>query len=77
MAANFSAMNQAIINYINSKIPKDQNKAHIGTVHGNRVIINNSSFGYVPAVDLYFGDGDKVACLRPENTSEAVVVGVM
>ena len=77
MSTNFSAMNQAIIDYIDSKIPKDQNKAHIGTVKGNTVIIDNTSYGYTPAIDLYFGDGDKVACLRPENTSKAVVVGVM
>ena len=37
MAIYYSAMNKAIIDYINSKIPKDQNKAHIGTVSGNRV----------------------------------------
>ena len=77
MAINYSAMNRAIIDYINSKIPKDQNKAHIGTVSGNHVIIGNTSYSYTPAVDLYFGDGDKVACIRPENTTKAVVVGVM
>lgn len=77
MAANYSAMNRAIIDYINSKIPKDQNKAHIGTVRGNSVIIGNSSYAYYPTVDLYFGDGDKVACLLPENTSEVAVVGVI
>ena len=77
MAADYSEMNRAIINYINSKIPKDKNKAQIGTVRGNSVFIGNCSYGYVPAVDLYFGDGDKVACILPDNTTEAVVVGVM
>ena len=75
--ALFLAMRKAIIDYINSKIPKEQNKAHIGTVSGNRVIINNFSYPYVPAVDMYFGDGSQVACIRPENTNAAVVVGVV
>lgn len=75
--ALFLAMRKAIFNYINSKIPKEQNKAHIGTVSGNRVIINSFSYPYIPTVDMYFGDGDKVACIRPENTNAAVVVGVL
>ena len=77
MAANFSAMTRAIINYINAKIPKDQNKAHVGIVSGNRVIIDGKSYGYIPTVDMYFGDGDKVACILPEKSSAAAVVGVM
>lgn len=77
MAANFSAMNRAIIDYINANIPADPNKAHIGTVNGNRVVIGNKSYGYVPTVDMYFGDGDRVACLRPENSNQAIVVGVL
>lgn len=76
MSANFSAMNRAILDYIDSKIPKDTNKAQIGTVAGNRVVIGNKSFGYTPTVDLYFGDGDKVACILPENALSAAVVGV-
>ena len=52
MSANYSAMNRAIIDYINSKIPEDQNKAHIGTVRGNYVMIGNTSYSYTPAVDL-------------------------
>ena len=75
--AIFLALKNAIINYINSKIPKEQNKAHIGTVSGNRVIINSFSYPYVPAVDMYFGNGSQVACIRPENTNAAVVVGVV
>lgn len=77
LSADFSAMNKAIINYINANIPKDQNQAHIGTVSGKRVFIGNNSYSYTPAVDLYFGDGDKVACLRPDNSNSAVVVGVL
>ena len=77
MSANFSAMNRAIINYINAQIPEDPNKAHVGTVSGNRVIIGDKSFSYVPTVDMYFGNGDRVACLRPDNSSQAIVVGVL
>lgn len=77
MSANFSAMNRAIIAYIDSKIPKDINKAHVGTVQGSRVVIGNQSFAYIPTVDMYFGDGDRVACILPENTNSAAVVGVL
>ncbi len=77
MSVSYSEMNNAIIAYINSKIPKDQNKAHIGTVRGNSFIIGNNTYPYYPTVDLYFGDGDKVACLLTENTSEVAVVGVI
>ena len=77
MSVNFSTMNRAIIDYINANIPADPNKAHIGTVSGNRIVIGEKSFPYIPTVDLYFGDGDRVACLRPENSNQAVVVGVM
>ena len=77
MAANFSAMNRAILDYIEAKMPEDPNKAHIGKVNGNRVIIGGKSYDYVPTVDMYFGDGDKVACILPQKSSTAAVVGVM
>ena len=76
VSADFSQMNHAIIEYINANIPKDANNAHIGTVKGNRVIIGNKSYPYVPTVDMYFGDDDKVAVILPENSSSAAVVGV-
>jgi len=76
ISADFSAMNRAILTYIDSKIPKDTNKAQIGTVNKNRVVIGNKSYGYTPTVDMYFGDGDRVACILPENTNSAAVVGV-
>lgn len=76
VSADFSQMNHAIIDYINANIPKEQNMAHIGTVKGDRVIIGNKSYGYVPTVDMYFGDDDKVAVILPENSSSAAVVGV-
>lgn len=77
MAANFSAMNQAIIAYINANIPTDPNKALVGVVSGNQVIIGNKSMSFVPAVNLYFGDGDRVACILPDNYNAAAVVGVL
>ena len=48
--ANFFEMNRAILNYINSKIPKDTNQAQIGVVNGNRVVINNKFYAYTPTV---------------------------
>ena len=77
MAVNFSALNQAIISYINSKIPKDPNKAYVGTVAGDQVFIGNKSYAFIPTVDLYFGDGDRVACILPDNLNSAAVVGVL
>lgn len=76
LAANFSEMNRAILNYIDSKIPKDTNQAHIGIVNGNRVVINNKTYSYTPTVDMFFTDGYRVACLLPENSNTAAVVGV-
>ena len=75
-SADFSQMNHAIIEYIKAHIPKDQNTAHIGMVKDGRVIIGNKSYGYVPTVDMYFGNGDKVAVILPENSSSVAVVGV-
>lgn len=76
ISADFLQMNRAILGYINSKIPKEPNKAHFGKIKGNRVIIGNNSYNFVPTVDLYFGDGDNVACILPENSNAAAVVGV-
>ena len=76
MAANFSEMNRAILNYIDSKIPKDTNQAQKGVVQGNRVVIGNKSFSYTPTVDMYFGDGSRVACIIPDKSNNAAVVGV-
>lgn len=75
--ANFTDMNQAIINYIKANIPTDPNKAYVGTVSGNQVFIGNKSYAFTPTIDLYFGDGDKVACLLPDNYNSAAVVGVL
>ena len=75
--ASFSAMNRAIMEYIKANIPKDPNNAHIGRVEGGKVIIDNKSYGYVPTVDLYFGEGSRVACILPDKSNYAAVVGVL
>ena len=77
MNSNILSMQNAIIEYIRSQMPEDKNKAHIGTVRNGRVVIDNESFPYIPTVDLYFGDGSQVACIRPENSNTAVIVGVL
>ena len=77
MSVNFSEMNRAIIAYINSKIPKDTNTAQIGTVKGNRVFIGNKSYPFAPTVDMYFGEGSRVACILPDKANYAAVVGVL
>ena len=77
MNHNILAMQNAIIDYIRSNMPEDKNKAHIGTVRNGRVVIDNESFPYIPTVDMYFGEGDRIACIRPENTNAAVIVGVL
>lgn len=70
-------MQKAIIDFIRSQIPDDPNKAHIGTFRKGMVTIGNETFPAIPTVDLHFGDGDRVACLRPENSNDAVIVGVL
>lgn len=74
--ASFLSMQQAIMTYINSKIPKNPNTAHRGTISGGRVVIENKSYPYDPAVDIYFGEGDGVYCLLPDKGNIAAVVGV-
>ncbi len=75
-SASISRMQQAIIAYIQANIPKDTNKARLGTVNGNRVTIGNKSYPYTPAVDMYFGDGSQVYCILPDKGNRAAVVGV-
>ena len=77
MSNKILLMQNAIIDYIQSQLPQDKNKAHIGTISKGRVIIDNQTFDYIPTVDLYFGEGSRVACIRPDNSNEAVVVGVL
>ena len=76
-SAAISAMQAAIIRYIQAKLPKDNNRAFFGTVQGNRVVIGNHSYRYDPTVDLNFGYGSKVACILPNSGNTAAIVGVV
>lgn len=69
-------MQQAVIDFIKSSIPKDINKAHLGRVSGDRVIIGNRSYPFIPTVDTYFSDGDSVYCVLPDSGNTAAIVGV-
>ncbi len=72
-----ASMQQAILRYIDSKIPKDINKAQTGIVDGKKVRLSNGkTLNYNPVTDIPFGDGDKVVCLVPDNSNTAAVVGV-
>ncbi len=68
-------MNNAIISYIKRNLPKDKNRAIAGRVQGGRVIAGNNSYPFIPVADIYFGNGDSVACLLPNSGNTAVVVG--
>ena len=75
--AAISAMQSAIIRYIDSKIPKNLNKAQIGTINGGKVILTDGrTLRADPVTNMYYGNGSKVACLIPDGSNTAVVVGV-
>lgn len=69
------SMQQAIKDYIRRNLPEDKNRAAFGRVQDNRVIIRNVSYPFVPTVDMYFGNGDSVACLLPNSGNIAAIVG--
>lgn len=72
-----SAMQTAIIRYIDSKIPKNLNKAQIGIIDGKKVhLTNGRTYFTEPVTDIYYGDGSKVTCLIPDGSGTAAVVGV-
>ena len=77
MSYAISIMQRAILNYIESRLPKDNNKAYFGTVNGNRVSIGNRSYRFTPTTDIYFGNGSNVACILPDSGNTAAVVGVV
>jgi len=74
-ASSLSAMQRAIINYIDARIPKDTNKAQIGTIRDNSVIIGNKKYRANTVNDMYFDNGDAVVCLIPNSGNFAAVVG--
>lgn len=71
------AMQNAIIQYIKSQIPKDTNKAKVGIISGNRVIIDNQSYRFDPVTDDYFANGSRVYCVTPNSGRTAAIVGVV
>lgn len=70
-------MRYAVKQWVLNHLPKDKNKAVTGVVHGNKVVIGLHSYPFIPAVNMYFADGDSVACLLPDSGNVAVVVGVL
>lgn len=72
---NFSAMNRAIINYIESRIPKDTNKAVKGTYYGDSVLIGNKRYETDIVSDMWYDYGDTVYCLLPDSGLKAAIVG--
>lgn len=75
MAVVFSAMNKSIIDYINSKIPKDKNHAVTGTFYADYVLIGNRKFEADLVSDISYSNGDTVYCLLPDSGYKAAVVG--
>lgn len=76
-AQAISSMQTAIIRYIDSKIPKNSNQAQTGIIKGNKVLLTNGrTYLTDPITDIYYGDGSKVACLIPDGSNTAAVVGV-
>ena len=73
--ASILAMQRAIINYINSKIPKDINRAQTGTVKGDSILIGNKKYRADYINDMFYQDGDSVVCLLPQGGNFAAVVG--
>ena len=76
MSTNFFAMNRAIINYIDSKIPKNRNNAVRGIYRGNnQVLIGNKTYEADLVSDMVYSRGDSVYCLLPDSGYKAAVVG--
>ena len=75
MAVSFSAMNRAILDYINSKIPKDKNCAVKGTYYGDSVLIGNKSYQADEVSDMLYSRGDTVYCILPDSGTTAAIVG--
>ena len=70
-------MQNAIVNHIQRKMPKNTNNAISGRIKGSRFVTGNKSYPYVSTIEDYFTDGDYVYCILPDNGSVAAVVGVV
>lgn len=77
MAVSFSRLQNAIINYARAKMPKEQSKAVIATVHGNSVTVQNKKYTADFVADALYHDGERVCCLLPENGRVAAVIGTV
>lgn len=76
IAAN--SLRIAVIAYINSKIPKDLNKAKFGVVSNNKSRVtttNGKTYNLTPATDMFYNDGDRIVCLIPDSGRTAAFVG--
>lgn len=72
-----SAMQDAIIKYIEARLPKNINQAKVGVIDGKKVhLTDGRTLNFEPVTNIYFGSGSKVACLVPDNSNTAAVVGV-
>ncbi len=75
--ADFGRMQNAVANMVAQAIYKrtQNQKARRGIVRGGSVVIGEKVLPYVPAVDMYFQNGDSVWCIISDNGT-AVIVGV-
>lgn len=76
--ADLRGMKSAVTNLVATAINKrtENQKAKRGVIRGGSVAIGNKVVPYVPAVDIYFQDGDSVWCILSDSGRMAVVVGV-
>ena len=76
--ADLQNMKSAVSNLVTAAIHKrtENQKAKRGVIRGGSVAIGNKVVPYVPAVDMYFEDGDAVWCILSDSGRTAVVVGV-
>ena len=78
MAVDLRNMQNAVQNMVTQAIyvRTENQKAKRGVVHGGSVTIGNKTLPYVPAVDVFFKDGDSVWAIIADGGRTAVVVGV-
>lgn len=76
--ADLRSMQAAVANMVTTAIYKrtENQKAKRGVIRGGSVVIGNKVRPYVPAVDMYFQNGDMVWCILSDSGRTAVVVGV-
>lgn len=71
-------MQQAVMRYIEARIPKDTNKAQTGIVDNGKVhLANGKTLRLEPVTDIFYGNGSRVACIIPDSGKIAAVVGVV